>query len=351
MDIGLITFASLLPDHRSGDRPTVHDRLRGVVDDAVAAERLGFAWFAVGEHHFRHYDTVPAPSLVLAAIAERTSTIRVATATTLVTNRDPVLLAEDYALLDQLSGGRLELIAGTSFFPEVYAVFDQDPATRVARKRENVELLLRLWREESVTWSGRFRPPLTEVTARPRPHQERPPVWVSGGASEDSIRLAVENGLPMVFGTVARTPGEWTRWFELYRTLWREHGHAGPPPRLGGASHAFVAPTTQEARRQWQGHVEAYYRLAGAEGPLDLDEQAGPDGPLLCGSPAQVVDKLGRLGELWGHGLHLLAVDIGGIPAAEVSASVELIAAEVLPQLGARPAPAAGVNGAVVGVS
>ncbi|WP_436838300.1 LLM class flavin-dependent oxidoreductase [Microbispora hainanensis] len=103
------------------------ERLRDVVRAAVTAEELGFAWYTVGEHHFGERDVIPSPVVILAAIAERTSSIRLATGTTLVANRDPVLVAEDYALLDLLSDGRLELIAGGSFFPEPYAVFGQEP--------------------------------------------------------------------------------------------------------------------------------------------------------------------------------------------------------------------------------
>ncbi|MEV6823420.1 LLM class flavin-dependent oxidoreductase [Amycolatopsis sp. NPDC051102] len=331
MDLGLITFGSLLADVRTGTTLSQRQRLRDVVRAAKEAEDLGYAWYTVGEHHFRDRDVIPSPAVVLAAIAEHTSTIRLATGTTLVANRDPVLVAEDYALVDLLSDGRLEMIVGGSFFPEPYTVFDQAPGTKGARKRENLELLHRLWTEERVTWRGEFRPPLDDVLVQPRLAQSRPPLWISGGTNPDSIALAVDHGLPMVFGTTAREPATFVPFFDAYRDQWHER-RGGEPGRLGAASHAFVAKTSQEARALWSTYIESYLS-ARTNGPLDFDGHIGVNGPALCGSPAEVVDKLGRLQQLWGHDLHLLSVDIGGIPYATVQGATELIAAEVLPQV------------------
>jgi len=347
MDIGTITFGTLLNDPFTGHRLSQRERLEEVVAGAVLAERLGFSWYTVGEHHFGERDVISAPPVVLAAIAERTSTITLATGTTLVANRDPVLLAEDYATLDLLSDGRLRIIAGASFFEEPYAVFDQTLESRPARKRENLELLLRLWTEERVSWSGAFRPPLHEVQVQPRLLQPQPPVWVSGGSRPDSVHLAVEHGLPMVFGTTARPPESHAPVFQLYRRLWSESGRPDRLARTGAASHVFVADTTTEARSLWREYYGNYFRgaklPAGARpGPFDFDALVGP-GSAICGSPAEVVDKLGRLHDLWGHDLHLLSIDIGGIPHGTVARAMELVATEVIPQvagLGAKEASA-----------
>ncbi|MGW0335788.1 LLM class flavin-dependent oxidoreductase [Streptomyces sp. NPDC003011] len=338
MQLGLITFGSLLPDPLTGKTLTQRQRLRDVVRAAAEAEDAGFVWYTVGEHHFGERDVISSPALVLAAIAEHTSTIRLATGTTLVANRDPVLVAEDYALVDLLSGGRLELIAGGSFFPEPYAVFGQSPESKAARKRENTELLIRLWTEERVTWQGEFRPPLAEVTVQPRPWQPKPPLWISGGVGSESVQLAVEHGLPLVVGTTAREPGAFVPVFDAYRTLWKESGRADPPGRLGAASHVFVAESSQRARSVWAPYITNYLTVKKpgtphVTTPPDFDTYIGDNGPAICGSPAEVVDKLGRLHELWGHDLHLLAIDVGGIPYAEVQAATELTAAEVLPQV------------------
>ena len=348
MDIGTITFGTLLSDPHTGHRVSQSERLAEVVEGAVLAERLGFSWYTVGEHHFGERDVISSPQVVLAAIAARTSTITLATGTTLVANRDPVLVAEDYATLDLLSGGRLQMIAGASFFEDPYAVFDQTLESRPARKRENLELLLRLWTEDQVTWQGEFRPALSDVRVQPRLHQAAPPIWVSGGSKPDSVHLAVDHGLPMVFGTTARPPESHVAVFELYRELWAQRGLPPRQARTGAASHVFVADTTAQARSQWRDYYENYFKGAklpvGARpGPFDFEALVGP-GSAICGSPAEVVDKLGRLHELWGHDLHLLSIDIGGIPHGVVAHAMELVANEVIPQvadLGSRSEAAA----------
>jgi alkanesulfonate monooxygenase SsuD/methylene tetrahydromethanopterin reductase-like flavin-dependent oxidoreductase (luciferase family) len=337
MDIGSITFGTLLPDPSTGRRLSQRERLTQVIDGAVLAEELGFAWYALGEHHFTERDVISAPPVVLGAIAERTSTITLATGTTLVANRDPVLVAEDYATVDLLSGGRLRMIAGASFFEEPYAVFGQAPDSRAARKRENLELLLRLWTEEAVTWQGEFRPPLDAVRVQPRLVQSRPPVWVSGGSKPDSAYLAADLGLPMVFGTTARTPESHAPAFEAYRQAWAERGRPPEQARTGAATHVFVAETTGRARSLWREYYANYFGgvtmpAATHRGPFDFDALVGP-GTAICGSPAEVVDKLGHLHDLWQHDLHLLSIDIGGIPYPLVAQAMELVAGTVIPQV------------------
>src|ERR1700677_942847 len=207
MDIGSITFGTLLPDPATGRRLSQRERLTQVIDGAVLAEQLGFAWYALGEHHFTERDVIASPQVVLGAIAERTSTITLATGTTLVANRDPVLVAEDYATVDLLCDGRLRMIAGASFFEEPYAVFGQAQDSRAARKRENLELLLRLWTEETVTWQGEFRPPLDAVRVQPRLFQSETPVWVSGGWQPDSGYRVAALGSDERGQTGLRLPG------------------------------------------------------------------------------------------------------------------------------------------------
>ena len=337
MDVGAITFGTLLTDPLTGQRVSQRERLAEVLDGAVLAEQLGFAWYAVGEHHFGDRDVISSPQVVLAAIAERTSAITLATGTTLVANRDPVLVAEDYATVDLLSDGRLQMIAGAAFFEEPYLVFDQAPESKAERKSENLRLLLRLWTEERVTWKGTFRPPLTDVGVQPRLRQANPPIWVSGGSRPESVYLAADLGLPMVFGTTARPPESHAPMFRLYREQWALRGHPPEGARTGAASHVFVARTSGQARSLWREYYANYFRgaklPAGARpGPFDFDALIGP-GSAICGSPAEVTDKLGRLHQLWGHDLHLMAIDIGGIPHGVVADAMELIAAEVIPQV------------------
>jgi alkanesulfonate monooxygenase SsuD/methylene tetrahydromethanopterin reductase-like flavin-dependent oxidoreductase (luciferase family) len=157
------------------------------------------------------------------------------------------------------------------------------------------------------------------------------------------VHLAVDLGLPMVIGTTARPPESHVPTFNLYSELWAERGHPAELRRTGGASHAFVAETTAQARSLWRDYYANYLRgaklpLGARPGPFDFDSLVGP-GSAICGSPDEVVDKLGRMHELWGHDLHLLSIDIGGVPRAAVVRVMELVATKVIPQVAGLGAP------------
>ena len=333
MKIGLLTFGSLIPNTDTSVVPSPHQRIGDVIEQGVEAEKMGFDWFAVGEHHFAGF-AISSPPVVLASLASLTSTIRLGTGVTLAANRDPVLMAEDYATLDLLSGGRVSVVCGKGFYPEPFKVFDQPIETQRERLAENVSLLLRLWNEESVHWAGKFRTSLDGITVQPRPLQERAPVWMSGGSSEDSSALAASLGLPIVMNTAFLPPSEYAPVFARYREIWRSiHADTNPAP-TGAVSHVFVARTSQEAKGRWREHYRNFFNWGNQQrksalGIFDFD--ASISGPAICGSPEEVIEKIGAMQDEWHHDLHLLSVDIGGMAVAEVLSVMELLAQEVLP--------------------
>src|SRR5918999_3614395 len=163
-----ITLIPHVPDPITGIRPSTTERLRSVVDNAVLAEELGFDGFGVGERHERPFIS-SSPPVVLSHIAARTSRIRLFTTVTTLSLLDPVRAFEDYAKLDHLSGGRLELIIGKGNGAAQAQLFHVTVEDQWERNREGYELFRRLWRGEPATWSRPFPPPLAGARARPRP--------------------------------------------------------------------------------------------------------------------------------------------------------------------------------------
>lgn len=303
---------------------TTGERLRAIVEQAVTAEAAGFTGVAIGEHHFTRY-IVSAPELVLAAIATRTETLRLSTGVTLLAHRDPVLVAEEVATLDVLSGGRAELIVARGVSPETDAAFGVGPDDLRARFDEHLRLLLRLLEEPDVTWRGRYRSPLAGVTTTPRPIQvPRPTVWVGSG-SAISADLAVELGLPLMLPSTLRDPASHRQVVERYR----QAGGA----RVALPSHVFVA--AGQAREAWRPYLTNYAEFAKPwrGNGTAVDVEALMDGAAVCGDPAEVAERLNGLAKLLGLGAHLVIVDIGGLPQAEVLAAIELFGAEVIPRL------------------
>src|SRR3954452_8649929 len=177
MELGLFGVGDLHPDATTGRTQTEHDRITGVARIAQHAEDVGLDVYAMGEHHNPPF--IPSsPTTILAYVAARTQRITLSTSTTLITTNDPVKIAEDYATLQHLAGGRVDLMMGRGNTGPVYPWFGQDIRNGVALAIENYALLRRLWREDVVDWTGTVRAPLTGFRSAARPLAGAPPfVW------------------------------------------------------------------------------------------------------------------------------------------------------------------------------
>ena len=343
MHVGLLSLGDCLDDPVAGTKTSPAERHRAIVDQAVLAESLGFDSVWLGEHHFCDY-VLAAPPVVLAAIAARTSRIRLGTGVTLLANLDPVRVAEDYATVDAISNGRVELSVGRGILVDTYEVFGQKIDESRERFRENLELLRRLWSETDVSWSGRFRTPLDRVTVEPRPVQApHPPIWVGGGSSPASVDLAAELGLPLMLPSVLAPPAAFLPLVQRYRARWEAAGRAPVEARVGCCNHVHVAATSQAAREGWRPYYANYLgfvdriwnrrELINAKAVVDLDYERLLEGVAVCGSPAEVVDRIAATRETLGLDLHLSMFDLGGLPPARVAETAELFATQVLPHL------------------
>ena len=336
-DYGLLSLADHLVDPATQQRQSQAERLQRVVDAAVQAEAAGFAAFGVGEHHFSDY-ILSAPELVLAAASARTERIRVGTSVTLLANTDPVRQAEQLATLDVLSGGRAEMTFArgvSEATAHAFGIADFDEIR--PRFEEYLRLVLRLFTEDSVTWEGDYRAPLVDIRLQPRPIQKpHPPMWIGGGLSRTSSGLAADLGLPLFLPSLFKWPVDYLEIVEFYRERFGAAGHDSAP-RVGFPSYLHVAATTQRARERWRPHLEHYRDFAltlrssfGRETDFDSLLQ----GPAICGSPAEVVERIGEIDELLGLDRHLFLLDAGGVPASVLDEEMELLATEVLPKLG-----------------
>ena len=335
MELGILSLGDHLPDPRTGRRVSQADRHRSIVEMGVRAEELGFSMVAIGEHHFNDY-IVASPSVMLAAIAARTSRIRLSPAVTLLPMADPVRVAEDYATLDLISGGRMELMVGRGISPKDYLSFGLDPAEDRANLDEKLALLDALWSPDArpVTWSGRFRAPLDGVTVQPRPLQARPRIWMGSGLSEDSVKRVAERGRPLFLPSILRRPESYAELVRLYREAMEANGH-GDQAFVGCCSHVHVGETSQAAREEWRPHLVQYAEwvngIRGVDVKVDFDRVI--DGPAICGSPAEVSERLQTIDELLRPDVHLSLFDLGGLPHEKVMRTMELFSTDVMPKL------------------
>ncbi len=339
MEIGLLSLGDVLPDPATGVVVSDAARHRAIVDQGVAAEQLGFDLVHLGEHHGSGYQ-LSAPPVVLAAIGERTERIRLSTGVTLAANLDPVRMAEDYATVDVLSGGRAEIVAGRgSYFARTFEYLGQDPKQSKELFAEHVELLVNLLRHENVSHPGGLRAALDSFTSRPRPVGELP-VWVGGGTSRESVLLAARLGLPLMLPSVFAAPAVFKPMADTYREAWAGFGHPGAP-RVGAIAHCHVAATGEAARSFFEPHYRQYWLwvqdLVAAYTPhaprIGFDYQSMLAGPAVCGSPAEVIDRIRSIGEVLGLDRFSFMFDLGGMARSPLFDTIAHFGTEVLPHV------------------
>jgi alkanesulfonate monooxygenase SsuD/methylene tetrahydromethanopterin reductase-like flavin-dependent oxidoreductase (luciferase family) len=324
------------PDPITGKQRTPTECLRAAVDNAVLVEELGLDAYGVGERHHRPFIS-SSPPVVLSHIAAVTSRVRLFTTVTLLSVLDPVRVAEDYATLDHLSAGRLELIIGKGNGPDQAELFGLTRDEQWDHIWEKYELLRRLWREEKVTWSGRYRPPLVEATTYPRPLQDPIRVWHGSATSESSVELAAKWGDPLFSANVSNPVEPYAALVRHYHERWAAHGHRPEDAVVGaGSAGYYAAKTSQEAidtyRPIFDGQL-ASFRQAGIEPVFRSLEDAIERGSILVGSPEQIVDKVHRYYQLLGHRVLHLPGDQGALTEGQHRSSLELFASHIAPAL------------------
>jgi alkanesulfonate monooxygenase SsuD/methylene tetrahydromethanopterin reductase-like flavin-dependent oxidoreductase (luciferase family) len=344
MQLSLMTLGDQVTDPITGVRESAAERHRAIVEAAACADQGGFHGINIGEHHGMEY-TTSSPPVILAAIGERTRHLRLSTAVALAANLDPVRLAEDYATVDALSGGRCEVVAGRgNFFVSTYTLFGQLIEDSHELFHDAITLLVDLWAGKEVEWQGsRHRAPINAFSLEPKPVGSMP-LWIGGGASESTADLAARLGLDLMLPSAFGNPAMFKPVADSYLEKYASYGHAREP-RIGACWHVNVAATSQAARERWEPRYRAYFELMTkiigrvnpdpppfVKKPFDF-EFLTTKGPALVGSPDEVADRLNAAAKMLGADTNLIYLDMGGQPGGEYLDMVELIGSRVIPQL------------------
>jgi alkanesulfonate monooxygenase SsuD/methylene tetrahydromethanopterin reductase-like flavin-dependent oxidoreductase (luciferase family) len=259
--------------------------------------------------------------------------IRLSTAVTTLSLLDPVRAFEDYATLDHLSGGRLELITGKGNGAAQRELFHVTPENQWARNIEGYELFRRLWREDKVTGWGRFRPSLVEAETWPRPLQRTIRVWHGSATSRESVDLAAKWGDPLFSANVTNPIDSYAELIRYYRERWEFYGH-DPAAAIVGAGTAgfYAAPTSQEALETYRPIFQARLAMQTSLGlPVvfptleDFVERSSA----LIGSPQQIIEKVHRYHERFRHQVLHLHADRDGLTEKQHRQTLELFQSEI----------------------
>jgi probable LLM family oxidoreductase len=334
IEFGLDTFLPVTVDG-SGESISGDQAIRNAVAEAVLAEEVGIGSFNVGEH-YRPEFMDSAGHVVLAAIAGRTERIRLGTAVTVLSTQDPVRVYANFATLDAVSNGRAQLIVGRGSATESFPLFGFDLTEYEELFEEKLELLVRLLREQPVTWSGTVRSPLTNQLVSPPIPEGHLPTWVGVGGSPESVVRAARFGLPLMLAVIGGRPERFAPYVELYQRALEQQGQPQLP--VGLHSLGFVAETDEDAMRiQWPHYREQFERAARERGwrpPTYEHFLAEVDhGSMYVGSPETVARRIAAVVRTLDLSRFDLHYAIGRIPHEQRLAMIELYGREVIPRV------------------
>jgi putative FMN-dependent luciferase-like monooxygenase len=331
MQFGIFTVGDVTTDPTTGRTPTERERIKSMVAIARQAEEVGLDVFATGEHHNPPF--VPSsPTTMLGYVAAQTDTLILSTATTLITTNDPVKIAEDFAMLQHLADGRVDLMLGRGNTGPVYPWFGQDIRKGIELAIENYHLLHRLWREDVVDWEGTFRTPLQGFTSTPRPLDGVPPfVWHGSIRSPEIAEQAAYYGDGFFANHIFWPTEHFVRLVDFYRQRFAHYGH-GPAEQaiVGLGGQVFMRKNSQDAVREFR----PYFDNAPVYGHGPSLEDFMAQTPLTVGSPQEVIDKTLTFREHFGdYQRQLFLMDHAGLPLATVLEQLELLGGQVVPVL------------------
>ncbi|GAA2723765.1 LLM class flavin-dependent oxidoreductase [Cellulomonas aerilata] len=331
MQFGIFTVGDVTTDPTTGHTPDDTERVRSMLTIAQHAEEVGLDVFATGEHHNPPF--VPSsPTTMLGYLAAKTERIVLSTSTTLITTNDPVKIAEDYAMLQVISDGRMDLMMGRGNTGPVYPWFGQDIRQGIPLAIENYALLRRLWDEEVVDWQGKFRTPLQGFTSTPRPLDGVPPfVWHGSIRSPEIAEQAAYYGDGFFHNNIFWPVEHTATMVAYYRRRFEHYGHGAADQAIVGlGGQVFMRARSQDAVREFR----PYFDVAPVYGHGPTLEEFTEQTPLTVGSPQQVIDRYASMREHVGdYQRQMFLMDHAGLPLKTVLEQLDLLGGEVVPVL------------------
>ncbi|MDR6939930.1 LLM class flavin-dependent oxidoreductase [Arcanobacterium hippocoleae] len=332
MEFGVFTIGDLTTDPTTGKTPSEHERIKATVKIAKHAEAAGLDVFATGQHHNPPFIAPANPPILLAHLAAQTEKIQLSTATTLITTTDPVRIAEDYAYLQHLADGRIDLMMGRGNTGPVYPWFGKDIRDGIPLAVENYQLLHRLWRETDVNWQGRFRTPLQYFTATPRPLDDIAPfVWHGSIRSPEIAEQAAYYGDGFFHNNIFWNTAHTAKMVNLYRQRYEYYGHGKAHQAFVGlGGQVFMRKNSQDAVNEFR----PYFNNAPVYGHGPALEEFMEQTPLTVGSPQQVIERTLSFREWAGdYQRQLFLIDHAGLPLKTVLEQIDILGEEVVPVL------------------
>jgi probable LLM family oxidoreductase len=332
LELGLDTFGDVTAG-ADGQLLPHAQVIRNVIDEGVLADGLGIDFFGVGEHHRADF-AISAPEVVLAAIAARTSRIRLGSAVTVLSSDDPIRVFQRFSTVNAISNGRAEVILGRGSFTESFPLFGFELSQYEKLFEEKLELFAALISQQAVTWRGTTRSALTNQRVFPPIETGTLKTWVGVGGSPESVIRAARYGLPLMLAIIGGEPERFAPYVDLYRRALEQLGRPAQP--IGVHSPGYVAATDAQAREElWPDYKRMRDRIGAERGwpPMGQAEFAreADHGSLYVGAPETVAAKIAATAKALGVSRFDLKYSAGPLAHDKLMRSIELYGSKVVP--------------------
>lgn len=336
MELGIGAFGDASRNPTTGGRISEAQAVRNVVEAIVVAEQAGLDWFGLGEHHTTEFP-VSAAAPVLAAAAAQTTRIKLSSAVTVLSTDDPVRVYEQYATVDAISHGRVEMIPGRGSSIESYPLFGYDLKDYDRLFAEKLDLLLAINRSDHVVWDGETRSSLRGEYIPPRAEHGQIPIWLGVGGNPGSIIRAAQLGLPLATGVLGGSAIRSSTNAQLYRRAAEQFGNTPEQTLVMLGSPGFLMNDGAAARNAFWPHWHQFMKTVGEQRGFlpptreSYDRDTGAQGGLLVGSPEEIAERILLMHEHWGHVRQYIHIDTGGVAQKDLLRAIELFGTEVRP--------------------
>ncbi|SKC22043.1 LLM class flavin-dependent oxidoreductase [Alkalitalea saponilacus] len=336
IELGIDSFAAVKTEESRTRAHNSMESLEELLERIVRADESGLHLFGFGEHHREEY-LDSANTIIMAAAAARTRQIRLVSAVTVLSAADPVRVYQQFATLDLISKGRVEMVAGRGSFIDAFPLFGLDMKDYDELFTEKMELFLKIQKEGRITWSGKFRPAMNDQPVYPRSFQNPIPVWLGVGGTPASFVRAGKMGLPLMVAVIGGETHRFRPLVDMYRNAWLQAGHPESEMKVGLHSLGYVADTTHNAIEEfYPGYAESFTKIGQERGwpPVTrsrFDPLVREKGALLVGDASTVAEKILRHSEaLGGINRVTFQMDSALLSHEQMLRSIELIGKEVI---------------------
>lgn len=339
MEIGMYSLGDLSPNpFNNNQKISEQQHINEIIKSAVHAEQAGLDIFSLGESH-QEYFISQAHAVILGAIVQATSTMKITSGSTIVSTSDPVRIYENFSTLSLISDGRMELIGGRASRIGLFELLGYDLRDYEELFEEKFDLLNlineKVENHERVNWSGQYRQALNDAEILPRPKDDFLKIWRAVGGPAASAIKAGRSAVPMTLTTLAGPAMAFLPAVQAYRQELAAQGLDPATYPLATASPLYVAETSQKAMQEFYPHVyNAFFYSNGSHFPKQQFAQAADvRNTMNVGDPQLVVDKLLYQHEMYNMQRYIAQIDLGGMPYDKLMRTIDLLGEKVIPEV------------------